>query len=47
MVSPSDVRRIALALPGAEKVGDRFAFGVRTKGKLKQFAWVWMERWTG
>jgi hypothetical protein len=46
MASPSDVRRIALALPGAEKVRDRFAFGVRTKGKLKEFAWVWMERVT-
>src|SRR5262249_12262302 len=44
MATASDVRRIALALPGAEKVVDRFAFGVRTKGKLKAFAWVWMER---
>jgi hypothetical protein len=42
----ADVRRIALSLPGAEKVGDRFAFGARTKGKLKAFAWVWMERVT-
>jgi len=44
MATPSDVRRIALSFPGAEKVRDRFAFGVRTKGKLKEFAWVWMER---
>src|SRR5229473_5947625 len=44
MATTADVRRIALSLPGAEKVGDRFAFGVRTKGKLKEFAWVWMER---
>jgi len=44
MPTPADVRRIALALPGAEKVRDRFAFGVRKKGKLKEFAWVWMER---
>jgi hypothetical protein len=42
--TPSDARRIALSLPGAEKVSDRFAFSVRSKGKLKQFAWVWMER---
>lgn len=40
----SDVRRIALALPGTQKARDRFAFSVRSKGKLKQFAWVWMER---
>jgi hypothetical protein len=46
VATPSDVRRIALSLPGAEKVHDRFAFGVRTKGKLKAFAWVWMERVT-
>jgi hypothetical protein len=46
MATTADVRSIALSLPGAEKVGDRFAFGVRTKGKLKQFAWVWMERVT-
>lgn len=31
-------------MPGAEKAVDRFAFGVRIKGKLKAFAWVWMER---
>jgi len=46
MATPADVRRIALALPGAEKITDRFAFGVRTKGKMKAFAWVWMERVT-
>jgi hypothetical protein len=39
-----DVQRIALSLPAAEKVRDRLAFGVRCKGKLKEFAWVWMER---
>jgi hypothetical protein len=38
------VRRIALSLPAAEQVPDRFAFSVRSKGKLKGFAWVWMER---
>jgi len=40
----ADVQRIALALPGAEKGADHFAFGIRKKGKLKGFAWVWMER---
>jgi hypothetical protein len=40
----NDVRRLALALPGAEERGDRFAFAVAVKGKLKDFAWVWVER---
>jgi hypothetical protein len=44
MTTPADVRRIALSLPAAEQVPDRFAFSVRVKGKLKGFAWVWMER---
>ena len=44
VATPADVRRIALSLRGAEKIHDRFAFGVRKKGKLKPFAWVWMER---
>src|SRR2546423_8415147 len=30
--------------PGAEEAGDRFAFSVPSKGKLKGFVWVWMER---
>jgi len=38
MATSSDVSRIALSLPGVEKVRDRLAFGVRTKGKLKEFA---------
>lgn len=44
MATLSDVRRIALSLPRADKARDRFAFSVPTKGKLKQFAWIWMER---
>jgi len=44
MATQADVRRIALALPGAEQEGGRFAFGVRQKGKLKGFVWVWLER---
>src|SRR6185436_15224443 len=44
MATRSDVQRIALSLPGAEKGVDHFAFGIRRKGKLKGFAWVWMER---
>ena len=46
MASQADVRRIALSLPGAEEVPDRFAFSVRSQGKSKGFAWVWMERVT-
>ena len=44
MTTQADVRRIALALPGAEEEPGHFAFGVRRKGKLKGFAWVWLER---
>jgi hypothetical protein len=46
MATQADVRRIALSFPGAEQGGERFAFEVRNKGKLKGFAWVWMERVT-
>jgi hypothetical protein len=35
MATQADVRRIALALPGAEELPDRFAFGVSNKGKAK------------
>ena len=44
MATQADVRRIALALPEAEQETNRFAFGVRDTGKLKGFAWVWLER---
>jgi hypothetical protein len=44
VATQADVRRMALALPGAEQARDRFAFSVRHKGKLKAFVWVWMER---
>jgi hypothetical protein len=44
MATQSDVRRIALSLPGAEEARERFAFSVPNKGKLKGFVWVWMER---
>jgi len=46
MATQADVRRIALSFPGAEEANGRFAFEVRNKGKLKGFAWVWMERVT-
>lgn len=44
MATQRDVRRIALALPETVESPDRFAFSVRNKGKLKGFAWVWLER---
>ena len=44
MATQAQVRRIALALPEAVESADRFAFSVPVKGKLKGFAWVWMER---
>jgi hypothetical protein len=44
VATQADVRRIALALPGAVEDPDRFAFSVPHKGKLKGFAWVWLER---
>lgn len=44
MATQADVRRIALSHPGTEEAGDRFAFSVRHKDKLKGFVWVWMER---
>jgi hypothetical protein len=44
MVDAEDVRRIAMSLPQAVEGEDRFAFSVMNKGKLKAFAWVWMER---
>src|SRR6266849_5008348 len=46
MATQSDVRRVALSLPGAQPVPGRFAFGVQRKQKLKAFVWVWMERVT-
>ena len=44
MPTQADVRRIALSLPGVKEASDRFAFSVENKGKLRGFAWVWMER---
>jgi hypothetical protein len=44
MATQADVRRIALTLPETEETKGHFAFSVRNKGKLKGFAWVWMER---
>ncbi len=44
MATQADVRRIARALPETEESTGHFAFSVRNKGKLKGFAWVWMER---
>ena len=44
MVDQDDVRRIALALPGAREEKGRFAFSVESKGKWKGFVWDWHER---
>ena len=44
MATQADVRRIALSLPETEESGERFAFAVWNKGKLKQFVWAWNER---
>lgn len=44
MATQAHVRRIALALPGAQEGTDRFAFYVMDRGKAKGFAWVWQER---
>jgi len=44
MATQSDVRKIALSLPGTTEGTDRFAFSVENKGKQKGFVWVWMER---
>lgn len=44
MATQSDVRRIALALPGVTEDPARFGFGVEVKGKPKGMAWVWRER---
>jgi len=44
MATQKDVRRLALALPGARESTERFAFSVENKGKDKGFAWAWNER---
>lgn len=44
MATRADVRRIALALPGAHEGEDDFAFWVLNRGKAKGFAWSWKER---
>jgi hypothetical protein len=44
VATQTDVRRIALSLPGTEEEANHFAFSVRSKGKPKGFVWVWMER---
>ncbi len=44
MANQDDVRRLAMALPGAIAATSGFAFSVEVKGKEKGFAWVWQER---
>lgn len=40
----SDVRRIALALPGVVEDTTRFGFNVEIRGKARGIAWAWLER---
>jgi hypothetical protein len=44
VASLSDLRRVALALPGVTEAPDGLAFSVKVKGKDKGFAWAWRER---
>ena len=44
MVSKSDVRRLALALPGAMEDEGHFGFSIAVAAKRKGFAWAWRER---
>ncbi|HLF79110.1 MAG TPA: hypothetical protein VJB57_16635 [Dehalococcoidia bacterium] len=44
MADQNDVRRIAMALPETVEGADHFAFSVPNRGRLKGFAWVWLER---
>lgn len=46
MATVSDLRRIALALPGVTEDGSgrQRSFSVTQKGKSKGIAWEWMER---
>lgn len=44
MADQSDVRSIALSLPGTVEEDDRFAFSVVVRGKKKGIAWIWLER---
>jgi hypothetical protein len=43
MATQDDVRAIALSLPGVSE-GETFGFGVEAKGKVRGFAWIWLER---
>lgn len=44
MADQEDVRRIALALPGASEGEGHFGFSILNKGKAKGFVWAWNER---
>jgi hypothetical protein len=44
MANQSDVRRIAMALPGVIASSKHCAFSVENKGKEKGFVWAWNER---
>ena len=44
MLKQSDVRRIALSLPGVVEKPGHFAFEIPVGDKLRGICWVWMER---
>src|SRR5262245_5383800 len=44
MATQADVRRIALSLPDTVEDEAHFKFSVPNQGKLKGYAWVWLER---
>jgi len=44
MLTQSDVRKIALSLPGVVEKPGHFAFEIPVGDKLRGICWVWMER---
>lgn len=44
MATQADVRRIALALPGAVEDAVHFGFAVQSGSKPRSFVWLWKER---
>lgn len=44
MATQSDVRKIALALPGTREEEGRFAFSAQRGDAWRPYCWVWLER---